>query len=511
MRYKKYLAILIIVSFIIRCFLSAFVEFGNDEVNYWTYALYPDLSHFDHPPMVGYFIQLFTLNLTFQSEFFVRLASIVTGTINTYLIYLIAKKIRDDRAGLFAASLYTASFYCTVICGIFIMPDTPLSLFWLGGIYLLIEPLTDDEYSRKNKTKLLMAGICIGFGMLSKYTAVFLWAGAFSYLIIFNRKLFKVKELYLSVIISFLFLIPVIIWNYQNDFISFKFQGERADIFNSGLRFDYFATELAGQIFYNNPINFFTIITSLFLLRNKDIFPERKKVKLLLLWSLPVLVFLVISLFNKTLPHWASPGYFSLFIISGIVLADKFKLEKIEYLYPRGIVISLFVAFLVVAIGYLEINYGIIPLKDNDITLDMYGWRKLNNGFVEIVKNDKQKGLMNGNAPIITFRWFPAGHLDYYVARNNGKYVIASGEMKDIRNYYFINKKRNGLKQGEDAYFIVSNRDYKNPEQLYGNYFTEIFKPDTIRILRSGGNVMEYYIFRLKSLKKSLPGLGHIN
>ncbi len=507
MRYKKHLAILIIVSFIIRCFISAFIEFGNDEVNYWTYALYPDLSHFDHPPMVGYFIQLFTLNLTFQSEFFVRLASIVTGTINTYLIYLIAKRIRDERAGLFAAALYTASFYCSVICGTFIMPDAPLSLFWLGGIYLLIDPLTDNEFSKSNRTKLMLAGICIGFGMLSKYTAVFLWAGAFIYLIIFNRKLFKAKEIYFSVIISFLFLIPVILWNYQNDFISFKFQGERADIFSSGLRFNFFATELAGQIFYNNPVNFFIIITSLFLLRNKDIFPERKKTRLLLLWSLPAFVFLVISLFNKTLPHWASPGYFSLFIISGIVLADKFNLKKIQYNYSRGILLSLFVAFLVAAIGFFEINYGIIPLGDNDITLDMYGWKKLNYGFAEIVKVDKQNGIMNGNAPIITFRWFPAGHLDYYVAKNYGKYVIASGEINDIRNYYFINKMRNGLKKGEDAYFIVSDRDYRDPEQLYGNYFSEILKPDTVRIQRGSKNVIGYYIFRLKSLKKSLPGL----
>ncbi len=507
MRYKRHLAILIIVSFTIRCFISAFIEFGNDEVNYWTYALYPDLSHFDHPPMVGYFIQLFTLNLTFQSEFFVRLASIVTGTINTCLIYLIAKKIRDERAGLFAAMLYTASFYCSVICGIFIMPDTPLSIFWIGGIYFLIEPLTDDEFSKSNRTKIILAGICIGLGLLSKYTAVFLWGGAFIYLILYNRKIFKTKEIYLSVIISLVFLIPVFIWNYQNDFISFKFQGERADIFSSGLRFDFFATESAGQIFYNNPVNIFIVLTSLFLLRKRDIFPERKKARLLLLWSLPVFVFLIISLFNKTLPHWASPGYFSLFILSGIVLADKFKLEKIEYLYPRGIVISLFVAFLVFTIGYLEINFGIIPLKDNDITLDMYGWKKLNDGFGEIVKNDKQNGIMNGNAPIITFRWFPAGHLDYYVARNYGKYVIATGEMKDIRNYYFINKKRNGLKQGEDAYFIVSNRDFKNPEELYGKNFTEILKPDTIRIQRSGKNVIEYYIYRLKNLKKSLTGL----
>lgn len=46
---------IIISSVLIRGFLAWYVELGNDEVYYWTYALYPDWSHFDHPPMVGFF------------------------------------------------------------------------------------------------------------------------------------------------------------------------------------------------------------------------------------------------------------------------------------------------------------------------------------------------------------------------------------------------------------------------------------------------------------------------
>ena len=74
---NKILIGLLVVSAIVRSILAAWMEFGNDEVYYWTYALYPDWSHFDHPPMVGWVIQLFSLNLLFDSEFVIRLASVV--------------------------------------------------------------------------------------------------------------------------------------------------------------------------------------------------------------------------------------------------------------------------------------------------------------------------------------------------------------------------------------------------------------------------------------------------
>ena len=57
---QKTLYILIFVTTIIRIIIASTLEFSVDEVYYWTYALYPDLSHFDHPPMVGFVIQLFS-------------------------------------------------------------------------------------------------------------------------------------------------------------------------------------------------------------------------------------------------------------------------------------------------------------------------------------------------------------------------------------------------------------------------------------------------------------------
>ena len=53
---KRMLFWLLAVSAIVRGILAAWLEFGNDEVYYWTYALYPDWSHFDHPPTLILYI-----------------------------------------------------------------------------------------------------------------------------------------------------------------------------------------------------------------------------------------------------------------------------------------------------------------------------------------------------------------------------------------------------------------------------------------------------------------------
>ena len=155
---------LLTVSFVVRSLIAANIDLSNDEVNYWVYALYPSLSHFDHPPMAGFFIQLFSLNLIFQSEFFIRAASLVTGTVNTYLIFLIGRKVYDTNAGLTAAVLYTASVYCSVILGLFILPDTPLSLFWLLTFYIAIDVVPMRNPDARSRKMFLLLGVTTGLG-----------------------------------------------------------------------------------------------------------------------------------------------------------------------------------------------------------------------------------------------------------------------------------------------------------------------------------------------------------
>lgn len=48
--YRNPLWLLLAVSALTRLLTAAFTGLGNDEVYYINYALYPDLSHFDHPP-----------------------------------------------------------------------------------------------------------------------------------------------------------------------------------------------------------------------------------------------------------------------------------------------------------------------------------------------------------------------------------------------------------------------------------------------------------------------------
>ena len=74
---QRYLVLLLVISAVIRSLLAASFVLGNDEVYYWTYALYPSLSYFDHPPMVAWLIRFFTLNLNLNHEVFVRLAAVV--------------------------------------------------------------------------------------------------------------------------------------------------------------------------------------------------------------------------------------------------------------------------------------------------------------------------------------------------------------------------------------------------------------------------------------------------
>ncbi|MCF8230002.1 MAG: glycosyltransferase family 39 protein [Bacteroidales bacterium] len=504
---------LILISTLVRAFLAGFLELGNDEVYYWTYALYPDLSHFDHPPMVGFIIQAFTLNLIFENEFFLRLASILFGAMNTWLIYVITTRIKNSLAGFYAAVLFTASIYCFIIAGTFILPDTPQLLFWLLSLYFLTTSVTYKVANRFTKTNLLLAGLTLGLGMLSKYTTVFLWFGTIAFILLYNRRWLKTKELYISMLISLFIFIPVIVWNFQNDFISFSFQSERVNMSESGIKPDYFFQELGGQILYNNPINFVLIMIALVaLIAGRNFIPS--KYKRFLLWnSLPlILLFLVFALFRRTLPHWTGPGYLGLIIIAATYFASR--LEKKGSLFPWPLQLPLYLLLIILFVGTAQIKGGWflppkvsedIELGKDDVTLDMYGWDQLRKKFEPIYESDLKEGRMDSNAVMISFRWFPAANLDYYVARPLKIRMLAIGELERIHKYAWINRIRGGFRQGMDAYFLTSSRDFKDPEDLYHDYFTEIIPADTIAIER-GGEVVKYvFVYHLKGLKKEVP------
>ena len=493
----------------IRCIAAASIEFGNDEVYYWTYALYPDWSHFDHPPMVGWVIQLFSLNLLFDSEFFIRLASIVFMTANTYILFRIGKEIKNAQTGLYAALLYTASIYAFVITGVFILPDTPLMLFWLLAFWMAVLYFKRLHTQQHSDSYIVLFGAFAGLAMLSKYSGVFLWVGMMLYILFFDRKPLKTWALYCSLLISLNLVIPILKWNIDNGFISFNFHGGRISLFGKP-NLGYFGIEVAGELLYNNPVNFVLAIIAVVAAFKGKIELEKPMLRLVLCTALPlILTFLFFSLTRQTLPHWNAPAYCLIILLSSCWLCNKNPKQNESFRLPKSIIAALCVLLLTVCFGIAEINTGFIPLDRhtepemlgrNDFTLDMYGWRQLETKFATLREQKIAECVMKKEDGIVADEWFPLANLDYYVARPLGMKVMGIGYIEKLHKYLWINDKRGGFRKGEDFWFLTDSRYLKNPNGLYPGGFESIEFIDTITIERGGKPAKNFFVYACKGL-----------
>ena len=527
---EKYLAWLLIISVLMRGFLAAFIEFGNDEVYYWTYAMYPDWSHFDHPGMVGWLMQLFSLNLLFTSEFALRMSSIIFMTVDTYIIYRIGCIVKNKLTGFYAALLYTASLYCFIITGVFIMPDTPLMMFTLLAIWcflLSFRPTVgsgeiSSEFagdfsiplcSSRNDGMLVLAGLFTGLALLSKYSAIFIWSGVGIYVLFFDRKQLKNKYLYLSALISAICMLPVLIWNLQNDFISFTFHGDRVGLFGK-LQLRDFLTEILGELGYNNPVNYVLIIIALVaLFRGKSYIGTMPR-RLLLCFALPfIAVFWFFSLTRPILPHWSAPAFTMLLLFPAAYLADKQSVTGDKIKIPKRITASVSLLVFVLIFGTLEIKTGFIPLRfgeransvryygETDFTTTIYGWRSIKTDFQKIRENKIAEGQMKESDGMIGLQWFPMANFDYYVANPLGISMFGLRDVDKIHKYAWINEYRGGLQKGADYWFLNESSDYYAPERYLDDGFEEIVPCDTIVVERCGKPAKYVFVYLCKGLK----------
>ncbi len=498
------------------------LEFGNDEAYYFLYALNLQPNYFDHPPGVALLIRIFTLNLTLTDEFFVRLGPIACAGVGTWLTYRLGTVLKNEQTGWFAAILYTASLYTSLLAGTFIIPDSPQVVAWLGSLLVMHSILAIPEDQPVPIRSWLLFGLLAGATILCKIHGVFLWVSLGGYIVFFTKKRLTSPGVYLSTAVTAVVISPILIWNIQNDFITYRFHSERVDVQGSWIHLDYFIQAVFGQLLYSNPVNSVLILIALWKLRTIK-YLSSGSLRFVLFNGVPLVAIVsIMSLFNPMLPHWSGPGFMVLSFLAAAYLDEK-MITTGNVREPRILNVSAIAVgtMLILAVLVIELYPGTFgshtksKFGDDDFTLDLYGWGRFSKSFGPWLSEQENLGKIPPNLPLVVNKWFPAAHIEYYVARPLNKTVIGVGQVVDLHQYVWLNQLRPALKLGDSALVIIPSNYYLDLED---SYYRNFHSAELVKVFYSyrGGSMARYFtVYLLKDYQandeahKKLPMREH--
>lgn len=201
----------------IKIALSSLVPFAPDEAYYWVWSLHPQLSYFDHPGMVSWLLSLGAIFGDIpQGQ---RIPSIFLNHCLLIVWFFILKNLWSKDLTKTWLILFLASPFLGV-GSILVTPDAPVLFFWSLSLLFFLQQQKSNQWYWP-----LLLGLSLGLGFCSKYHIVLLVIGLLLYLFFEKRwKTIKARDWLLVVIGGLATSWPVLLWNIQNDFASFRFQ-----------------------------------------------------------------------------------------------------------------------------------------------------------------------------------------------------------------------------------------------------------------------------------------------
>ena len=227
-----------------------------DETYYYIWSLFPKLSYYDHPGMVGWLIFLGRSLFSFHNPLSVRLFFVVLGTASLFIWLLILekKKIPQD-VWIYFFALYNLNPLLG-IGSIVATPDVPLVFFWSLAYLCFL-----NVFDSKKLIWYFLLGCSLGLGFCSKYHIVlFILCGLLATFINLNYRSLRVKGIFLSLAGGLLFSLPVLIWNYQNDWVSFAYQLKHG-FGRTYYNFEWSTSYLMGQFLIVSPFLFIQLFS----------------------------------------------------------------------------------------------------------------------------------------------------------------------------------------------------------------------------------------------------------
>lgn len=472
---NKWMAFAIAFILLLRFSFIGLMGAMPQDAYYYFYGQHFALSYFDHPPAIAWILRAFT-DLFGRHVFVIKLADTLV-TIGTLLAFYRLSRCFLSLPRAWNSLLLLSATLMVTILSLVSTPDVPLLFFWSLSLIAIYRAVFEER-----KGYWIWAGIAMGLAFDSKYTAIFLPAGAVLYLLLSgqHRRYLWSSWFFTSILFFCITILPVVIWNVDNNFASFRFQSsERV----GGVEFhplDFF-----GVLGHQAAILLPVLLVALFYYCYKLVRKYKWHITripaqqlFLLCFFLPVFaIFLLISPIYWVKINWMMPAY-----ITGIIWISTW----ISFKYVRWQWICSLVVHLVLAV---EIIFYPVPIHSDDT---MIGWAGLGAGvkslateypddFIFSADDYKTSAMLN----------LYLGHMVY--SRN----IIGENALQ----FDFIGTDMNALK-GRNALFINSLTDVNDAvDELafikkLSPFFSSVKQLPPIVVTQHGRVVRKFLVFR---------------
>ena len=541
MKFNKSVVALLLGGLLFRVVVAVWLYPGFDEAYYYLYTLHLDLSYFDHPPLVALTTGFGPWLTGEVSQFTIRLGTLILHTGALVLLYLTSARLFSTKAATLTLAIATFTPIFQIAFGVLTLPDSPLMFFWTASLYCaaceffektpqqnLGSTNSDFLSSRKYRPsyRLAILGLLVGLACLGKYHGFILGLGLIGFCLTSSRHRSALTSPWalLGLGLFIVAISPILIWNFQHEWVSFRFQSERGIPSGDYKLLDVFMTFLAGIGFLfptiGLPLWWVSLQASLKQITqtwSKKSFAAEENIRqkqLLILWvTLPLIFgFTLIGGYRQILPSWPMPGFWGATLLLGqqVVSWQKSYPRRVRrWLWGTAIAVvslSLF-ALLHMATGTLQkpSNYalfgGFVTPQDDPST-QLFDIQQLRQGFAE---SPILLSALQNSSFVFTNRYYLGGQIGMALTPLAKTPITTFDD--DIRGFAFWSRPEQWL--GKDAlYLYITANRYTRQKKLtdkYKSYFKTIENIGSIPIRRGGAVIDVIQVFQAKTLLKPYP------
>src|ERR1700675_4704936 len=224
--FRQLLAVVALIAALtaLRVIYAGVIDLRTDEAYYWTWSKENVASFLDHPPMIAWFIRFGTA-IFGDTNLGGRFAGIVAMLVTQLLLADIVRRVTHDFLSVVIAVLMpeAALYYGLLMAKV--SPDVALIPFAVAMVWALVR-LHESGDGRW----WLAGGVFAGLALLSKFTAVMLVPAVAAFMLVpdWRRRWLLSPYPWLAALIAVVVFLPVLVWNAEHDWASFRFQFVRA-------------------------------------------------------------------------------------------------------------------------------------------------------------------------------------------------------------------------------------------------------------------------------------------